>query len=66
MTTITPIHETVREHYAERIKKDAPCCGPDSCSCSDNKLYPEDLARGWIASSQRNKSARRDMSSAWI
>lgn len=43
MTTNTEIHETVREHYAERIKKDAPCCGPDSCSCSDSKLYPEDL-----------------------
>jgi len=43
MTTNTPIHEVVREHYAERIKKDAPCCGPEACSCSDSKLYPEDL-----------------------
>ena len=24
----TPIHETVREHYAERIKSSASCCGP--------------------------------------
>jgi arsenite methyltransferase len=39
----TPIHETVREHYAERIKKSASCCGPDnSCDTSSN-LYPIDL-----------------------
>jgi SAM-dependent methyltransferase len=43
MTTNTPIHEAVREHYAERIKSSASCCGPDACSCSDNKLYPVDL-----------------------
>jgi arsenite methyltransferase len=39
----TPIHETVREHYADRIKKSASCCGPDnSCDTSSN-LYPLDL-----------------------
>jgi arsenite methyltransferase len=43
MTTNTPIHDVVREHYAERIKNSASCCGPDSCSCSDSKLYPVDL-----------------------
>ena len=42
MTTNTPIHEVVREHYAERIKNNAYCCG-DSCCSSDSKLYPEDL-----------------------
>jgi SAM-dependent methyltransferase len=39
----TPIHEVVREHYAERIKSNASCCGPDACSCSDSNLYPEEL-----------------------
>ena len=39
----TPIHETVREHYADRIKKSASCCGPDhSCDTSSN-IYPVDL-----------------------
>jgi len=45
------IHETVREHYAERIKSDtlsqskgsASCCGPDSSCSTDSKLYPADL-----------------------
>ena len=37
------IHETVREHYAERIKSSASCCGPDSNCSTDNKLYPVDL-----------------------
>lgn len=35
MTTPTPIHEAVREHYAERIKNNASCCGPSD--------YPVDL-----------------------
>jgi len=43
MTTNTEIHETVREHYAERIKKDASCCGPDNCCSPESNLYPEDL-----------------------
>lgn len=43
MTTPTPIHETVREHYAERIKSSASCCGPD-CGCdTSGSLYPLDL-----------------------
>ena len=42
MTTNTPIHDVVREHYAERIKSNASCCG-DSCSSPDSKLYPVDL-----------------------
>lgn len=41
--TTTPIHEAVREHYAERITNNASCCGPDACSCSENRLYPEEL-----------------------
>lgn len=39
----TPIHETVREHYAERIKSDASCCGTDNCCDTTNSLYPEQL-----------------------
>lgn len=38
-----PIHETVREHYAERIKKSGSCCGSNrSCDTSSN-IYPVDL-----------------------
>lgn len=43
MTTSTPVHDAVREHYAERIKTNASCCGPDSCCSSDSSLYPADL-----------------------
>ena len=39
----TPIHETVREHYAERIKSSASCCGPDKCCDTSSNLYPIDL-----------------------
>ena len=47
----TPIHEAVRQHYAERIKSNASCCGSsrqtqnsDSDCCStDSNLYPADL-----------------------
>ena len=47
----TPIHEVVREHYAERIKSatlspskgNASCCGSDNCCSTDSNLYPEDL-----------------------
>ena len=43
MTTNTPIHDVVREHYAERIKSNASCCGPDNCCSTDSNLYPIDL-----------------------
>ena len=39
----TPIHETVREHYADRIKNSASCCGPSDCCSPNNILYPVDL-----------------------
>lgn len=39
----TPIHNVVREHYAERIKSSASCCGPDNCCSTDSNLYPEEL-----------------------
>jgi len=39
----TPIHEVVREHYAERIKNDASCCGSDACCSPNNFLYPKQL-----------------------
>jgi len=42
MTTDTTIHEAVREHYAERIKSNASCCGPSDCT-TDSSLYPADL-----------------------
>jgi len=43
MATNTPIHEAVREHYAERIQSNASCCGGDSCCSTDSALYPVDL-----------------------
>ena len=43
MTTNTSIHDAVREHYAERIKNDASCCGPSDCCSTDSKLYSVDL-----------------------
>ena len=39
----TPIHEAVREHYAERIKNGSSCCGPSDCCSTDSNLYPADL-----------------------
>ncbi len=39
----TPIHEAVREHYAERIKANASCCGSDSCCSTESNLYPAEL-----------------------
>ena len=43
MTTDNSIHETVREHYAERIKNSASCCGSDACCSTESSLYPVDL-----------------------
>ena len=43
MATKTPIHDVVREHYADRIKNSASCCGPDNCCSTDSNLYPADL-----------------------
>jgi arsenite methyltransferase len=43
MTTNPSIHEVVREHYAERIKSNASCCGPSDCCSSESSLYPADL-----------------------
>lgn len=40
--TQSPIHETVREHYAERIKSSASCCA-DNCCSPESNLYPADL-----------------------
>ena len=45
MTQI-PIHDVIREHYAERARQSDSCCAPDSASaCCDSKnvLYPEEL-----------------------
>jgi arsenite methyltransferase len=39
----TPIHDVVREHYAERIKNNASCCGSSDCCSTDSSLYPADL-----------------------
>lgn len=39
----TPIHDAVREHYAERIKNNASCCGSSDCCSTDSNLYPADL-----------------------
>lgn len=46
MSSQTPIHDTVREHYAERARQSDPCCGPESSSaCCDSKnlIYPDEL-----------------------
>lgn len=46
MTTQTPIHDAVRDHYAERARKSDSCCEPGSSStCCDSKnvIYPDEL-----------------------
>jgi arsenite methyltransferase len=37
------IHESVREHYAERIKNSSACCSSDACCSPQSSLYPADL-----------------------
>jgi arsenite methyltransferase len=41
--TLNPIHEAVREHYADRIKNNASCCGSSDCCSTESSLYPTDL-----------------------
>lgn len=51
MTTDTPIHLAVREHYADRITNNASCCGPlrqaqgdaSDCCGPESSLYPTEL-----------------------
>jgi arsenite methyltransferase len=46
MVNQTPIHDAVREHYAERARNADSCCGPESASaCCDSKnvIYPDEL-----------------------
>ena len=47
MTTNTPIHIAVREHYADRITNNASCCGPSSepsnCCSPESNLYASEL-----------------------
>jgi len=41
-----PIHDVVREHYAERARKADSCCAPasaSSCCDSKNVIYPDEL-----------------------
>ena len=37
------IRESVREHYAERIKNSSSCCSSDACCSSESSLYPTEL-----------------------
>jgi ubiquinone/menaquinone biosynthesis C-methylase UbiE len=44
--TQTPIHDAVREHYAEHARKGDSCCAPEpasACCDTQNALYPEKL-----------------------
>ena len=43
MTTNTPVHVAVREHYADRIKSNASCCGDNNCCGPESSLYPSEL-----------------------
>jgi arsenite methyltransferase len=37
------IHETVRRHYAERIKSAGSCCGGDASCAPESNFYPAEL-----------------------
>jgi len=37
------IHETVRKHYAERIRSSTSCCSSDACCSTDANFYPAEL-----------------------
>ncbi len=40
----TPIHESVREHYAAQARSGSSCCGDaSSCGDSQNALYPVEM-----------------------
>jgi arsenite methyltransferase len=44
--TETSVHKVVRDHYADRARQAASCCGPDSadaCCTAARELYPVDL-----------------------
>ncbi len=41
--TPTPVHDSVREHYAERARNADSCCGPSDSACCSNDLYSADL-----------------------
>jgi len=41
--SLTPIHEVVREHYAERMTSSASCCGSENCCGPESSLYPAEL-----------------------
>jgi len=37
------IHESVRQHYGERISQASSCCSSDSCCTPEAKVYPAEL-----------------------
>jgi arsenite methyltransferase len=40
---IDPIHETVRDYYAEHARQSDSCCGPSDCCGPKNVIYPQAL-----------------------
>ena len=43
LTSPDSIRDSVREHYAERARTSASCCGPDDCCNPGDKLYNVEL-----------------------